>query len=235
MTVNYYVGWTGRPWKTDLMPEPTAPSNYKDPAKIAAAVQEKRAKQLETAGGVPIYGKLEAVTVVNDLGGVAFTHTTGHPTLDGVDDVPVGLAFADFLLNTFTFPTEDTDYELRVGDQTARLIGLEVKTPLKMAAMEVFVTPSAWTRLRIPTRMWYRRTFCVDPFEMLRAGVPDLTLDAALSFLGSEERDEFSSLTTGAQADANAWAARDLATLTGIAPALPTATSAQIEELHSFG
>ena len=218
MTVNYYVGWTGRPWKTDLMPEPTAPSNYKDPAKIAAAVQEKRAKQLETAGGVPIYGKLEAVTVVNDLGGVAFTHTTGHPTLDGVDDVPVGLAFADFLLNTFTFPTEDADYELRVCDtqESARLIGLEVKTPLKMAAMEVFVTPSAWTRLRIPTRMWYRRTFCVDPFEMLRAGVPDLTLDAALSFLGSEERDEFSSLTTGAQA-------------------LPTATSAQIEELHSFG
>ena len=204
MTINYYVGWTGTPWKTDLMPEPTAPSNYKDPEKIAAAVEEKRVKQQETAGGTPIYGKLESVTVIDDQGDVVFEHIDGEdPTASA------GATFVDFLLDTFIFPTEDHHYDLLVGNQPARLIGLEVKTPLKMAAMELFNNPPE-AASDIPTRMWYRRTFCVDPFEMVRAGVPDLTLDAALSFLGSTP--------TPAQSmsHAKALAARELATRTGI-------------------
>jgi hypothetical protein len=241
MTINYYVGWTGMPWRTDLLPEVAAPSNYKDPAKIAAVVQEKRAKQQETAGSAPIYGKLEAVTVLDGAGEVVFKHTSGD-TLDGVADVTAGTAFATFLIDKFTFPTEDSDYELRVCDtqESARLIGIEVKTSLKMAAMEVieadergvvsgnFGELSLFGRV-LPTRMWYRRTFCVDPFEMLRAGVPDLTLDSALSFLGGTSPAEYAE-GADSQAHAHAWAARELATRTGIAQAVTMAQT----EMHSL-
>ena len=221
MTINYYVGWTGVPWNTALMPEPTAPGNYKDPEKIAAYVEERRTKLQEAAGGMPIYGKLDQVTVLDDQGDVVFSHTSGD-TIDGVDDVSAGTAFVDFLLDTFIFPTEDSDYELRVGSQPARLIGLEAKTPLKMAAME-YVEPRDRDRKHdwLPTRMWYRRTFCVDPLEMLRAGVPDLTLDAALSFLGSTPPPAQS------MSHAKAEAARELARRTGIAqPAVMAQTEA---------
>jgi hypothetical protein len=215
MTVNYYVGWTGMPWKTELMPEATAPSNYKDPAKIAVAVEEKRAKQQETAGSVPIYGRIESVSVLNDAGAVLFEHTLDAPVEgSGHDDTSSGLAFVDFLLDTFTFPTEDSDYELSDGrgNGPARLIGFEVKTALKMAAMELFNQKPGSTRARnLPTRMWYRRTFCVDPFEMLRAGVPDLTLGSAMSFLdGTVSSSDVSCRTS-------ALVARELATRTGIA------------------
>ena len=233
MTINYYVGWTGMPWRTDLLPEVAAPSNYKDPAKIAAVVQEKRAKQQETAGGVPIYGKLEAVTVLDDAGEVVFKHTDGD-TIDDVDDVSAGTAFATFLIDKFTFPTEDSDYELRVCDtqESARLIGIEVKTSLKMAAMELLTNNpllSIHAPHQLPTRMWYRRTFCVDPFEMLRAGVPDLTLDSALSFLGGTSPAEYAE-GADSQAHAHAWAARELATRTGIAQAVTMAQT----EMHSL-
>jgi len=229
MTINYYVGWTGMPWRTDLLPEVAAPSNYKDPAKIAAVVQEKRAKQQETAGSAPIYGKLEAVTVLDGAGEVVFKHTSGD-TLDGVDDVSAGAAFVDFMLATFTFPTEDTDYELRESGFRVRLIGLEVKTPLKMAAMEVIEADErGGISGALPTRMWYRRTFCVDPFEMLRAGVPDLTLDSALSFLGGTSPAEYAE-GADSQAHAHAWAARELATRTGIAQAVTMAQT----EMHSL-
>jgi hypothetical protein len=233
MTVNYYVGWTGMPWKTELMPEPTAPSNYKDPAKIAAAVEEKRVKQQETAGGVPIYGKLEAVTVLDDAGEVVFKHADGD-TIDDVDDVSAGTAFATFLIDKFTFPTEDSDYELCVCDthESARLIGIEVKTSLKMAAMELLTNNpllSIHAPHQLPTRMWYRRTFCVDPFEMLRAGVPDLTLDAALLFLGGAPAPVIHQDAL-LQSYTSAMSARELATCTGIAPAVTTAQT----EMHSL-
>jgi hypothetical protein len=233
MTINYYVGWTGMPWRTDLLPEVAAPSNYKDPAKIAAVVQEKRAKQQETAGGVPIYGKLEAVTVLDDAGEVVFKHTDGD-TIDDVDDVSAGTAFATFLIDKFTFPTEDSDYELRVCDtqESARLIGIEVKTSLKMAAMELLTNNpllSIHAPHQLPTRMWYRRTFCVDPFEMLRAGVPDLTLDAALSFLGGAPANVIHQDAI-LQSYTSAMSARELATCMGIAPAVTTAQT----EMHSL-
>lgn len=231
MTVNYYVGWTGVPWNTDLMPAPAAPSNYKDPAKIAVAVEEKREKQLASAGSIPIYGKLESVCVLNDRGEVVFSHTSGdtHDPLyshlaastghqEGVDDVSANTAFLDFMLSTFQFPTEDADYELTDGSgHSVRLIGLEVKTALKMAAMQSFAASNVCPidPFDIPTRMWYRRTFCVDPFEMLRAGVPDLTIESAMTFVG------FDPAMLGEQTVAygNATVARELATHIGIAQA----------------
>ena len=33
---SFYVGWTSDAYRTDLLPEPEAPSNYKDPEKTAA-------------------------------------------------------------------------------------------------------------------------------------------------------------------------------------------------------
>ena len=38
----FYVGWTGAPWRVDLLPEPTAPSIYRDEAKIARVIEETR-------------------------------------------------------------------------------------------------------------------------------------------------------------------------------------------------
>lgn len=220
MTINYYVGWTGVPWNTALMPEPTAPGNYKDPEKIAAYVEERRTKLQEAAGGMPIYGKLDSVTVLDDQGDVVFSHTSGD-TIDGVDDVSAGTAFVDFMLDTFIFPTEDSDYELRVGNHPVRLIGLEVKTSLKMAAMEYVSGGHDRKHDWLPTRMWHRRTFCVDPFDLLRHGVPDLTLESALSFLGSTPPPAQS------LSHAKAAAGREIATCTGIA--LASATEAATE------
>ena len=210
------------PWRTDLLPEVAAPGNYKDPAKIAAVVHEKRAKQQETAGGVPIYGKLEAVTVLDDAGEVVFAHTDGD-AIDDVDAVAAATAFATFLLDKFTFPTADAEHELLAcgTNESVRLIGFEVKTSLKMAAMEMLTNNpllSIHAPHQLPTRMWYRRTFCVDPFEMVRAGVPDLTLDSALSFLGGTSPAEYAE-GADSQAHAHAWAARELAICAGIVPA----------------
>jgi hypothetical protein len=58
---------------------------------------------------------------------------------------------------------------------------------------------------------------------MLRAGVPDLTLDAALSFVGSTATPAEYQQGAVSQSHATAWAARELATRIGIAQAVATA------------
>lgn len=72
-----------------LMPEPKAPGNLKDPEKIAAAIAEKKAEQIETAALDPDYGKVLSIgyairtaepIVVNMVGAAV-----GEYTLSEVD------------------------------------------------------------------------------------------------------------------------------------------------------
>jgi len=220
MALNYYVGWTGEPWRTELLPVPSAPSNYKDPAKISAYVEDKRVKQQHSAGKFPIYGRLASVFVCDDSGEEVFFRTTDDLASAG-DRRTAGLAFLEWLRSTFIFPEDPACTELWSatggGTTTAKLVGLDVKVALKMAVMEGFVhadtrvAPSA-----IPRRMWHLNQaddFCADPFEMIRKGVPDLTLAAVLRFFNIEVPQAKDS------PDASEWAAivRSLAIATGLA------------------
>jgi hypothetical protein len=51
-----------------FMDEPTAPSNYKDPEKIAAYIAEKRQEQIEKAPLDADYGQIVAIGVKSDAG-----------------------------------------------------------------------------------------------------------------------------------------------------------------------
>jgi len=57
----------GNPEVFDIMPEPTAPANYKDADKIAAYIAEKQAETLKTAALDPDYGKIIAIAMTGDL------------------------------------------------------------------------------------------------------------------------------------------------------------------------
>ena len=222
MPINYYVGWTGEPWRTELLPEPTAPGNYKDPAKISAYVEEKRVKQQHTARSLPIYGRLESVFVCDDSGECVFSRTTDDIAGDA-DGRTAGLAFLDWLRSTFIFPEDITCTGLwsAAGSDLGpvQLVGFDIKTALKMAAMEGFIHPHSRAEpAAIPRRIWHLHQsddFCVDPFEMVRKGVPDLTLAAAMRFFGLEVNQAQDS------PDAGEWAAivRSLAIATGLAVA----------------
>ena len=232
MTVNYYVGWVGESWRTELLPEPTAPGNYKDLAKISAYVEEKRVKQQHTARRLPIYGRLESVFVYDDSGVPVFSRTADD-IAGGADGRTAGLAFLDWLCSTFIFPDvrdqfivdeDPTCTGLRTAARPGaalsdlgpvQLVGFDIKTALKMAAMEGF-TAARTQPLDIPCRMWHLHqsdAFCVDPFEMIRKGVPDLTLAAAMRFFDIEVDQERDS------PDAGEWAAiaRRLAIAIGLA------------------
>jgi len=207
MTINYYVGWTGTPWRTDLMPEPTAPANYKDPAKIAAVVAEKREKLHATAGGTAVYGKLETVCVLANNGEVLLDHTSGD-TYNGVDNVSAAVAFFDFLTSTFVFPTDG--HQLISGSHPAQLYGVGVKDALQITAMQVLgeqlVSPES-----VPYRMWYHRTYCADPVAMVSRNIPSLGVNEVLRFFGDEP------LGAAPAAQDLAQAARTIATRTGLA------------------
>lgn len=220
MALNFYVGWTGEPWRTELLPEPSAPGNYKDPAKISAYVEEKRVKQQRSARSLPIYGRLESVFVCDDSGERVFSRTTDDIAGDA-DGRTAGLAFLDWLRSTFIFPEDIHDESLMSAAGSdlgpVQLIGLDIKAALKMAAMEGFIHPHSRAEpSAIPRRIWHLHhsdDFCVDPFDMVRKGVPDLTLAAIMRFFNIE----------GTQAqdspDAGEWAAivRSLAIATGLA------------------
>lgn len=76
-----------------LMPEPKAPGNLKDPAKIAAAIEEKRAELIEMAALDPDYGKVLSIgyscgygtqnqIVVHAVGEVYFAEINGNGEVD---------------------------------------------------------------------------------------------------------------------------------------------------------
>ncbi len=53
----------GNPEVYDIMPEPSAPANYKDADKIASYIADKKAEQLSTAALDPDYGRIIAISM----------------------------------------------------------------------------------------------------------------------------------------------------------------------------
>jgi hypothetical protein len=171
MMNSFYIGWTSDAYRTDLLPEPEAPSNYKDPAKIVAAVAAKKEKQEADARFSPFYGKLSSICMLSPAGDVLLQHN------DGEQDMDTGTMFTDFLINMFKFPDHTGPFELTwpqllYNDEPAQLVGKAVKDALKMAAMEALAVGTLSPN-DIPPRLWYGRSaFCVDPYEVLSSGVP---------------------------------------------------------------
>ena len=177
---SFYVGWTSEAYRTDLLPEPEAPSNYKDPEKIAAAVAAKKEKQEASARFHPFYGKLSSVCLLAPTGDVLFQHYHSGSThsTEPESEADVGTVFVNFLLDTFKFPEQDDPHgQLLVTgeqwtDEPAQLVGMDVKNALKMAAMEALAVGTISPN-EIPSKLWYGRSaFCVDPYEMISNGVP---------------------------------------------------------------
>ena len=214
MTVNYYVGWTGTPWRADLMPDPQAPGNYKDPVKIAAAIEEKRAKQEQTAGRIPIYGKLDSVAVLDRAGETLF-----YDEGSGTGSEATAPAFFKFLTDTFVFPCGHDVALFGPGGDEVQLIGFDIKAALKMTAMEMLAPMEPELTNRVPLRMWHRRTFCVDPFQLLGSGIADFNWSVAENFFGLQ-----SAVTSELLAEDRADLAFELASKLGLNAT--TATSA---------
>jgi hypothetical protein len=177
MMNSFYVGWTSDAYRTDLLPEPEAPSNYKDPEKIAAAVAAKKEKQEANARFSPFYGKLSSICLLSPAGDILLHHN------DGEQDMDTGTMFTDFLVNMFKFPAQDDQHgQLEYNNEPAQLVGKDVKDALKMAAMEALAVGTLSPN-DIPPRLWYGRSaFCVDPYEVLSSGVPDFDHLRADSF-----------------------------------------------------
>lgn len=53
----------------EFMPEPNAPANYKDPEKIKAYIEDKKAEQSKTAALDPDYGEIIAISYQYGVGG----------------------------------------------------------------------------------------------------------------------------------------------------------------------
>ena len=53
----------------EFMPEPNAPANYKDPEKIKAYIEDKKAEQAKTAALDPDYGEIVAVSYQHGVDG----------------------------------------------------------------------------------------------------------------------------------------------------------------------
>jgi DNA polymerase elongation subunit (family B) len=61
-----------------LMPEPKAPGNLKDPAKIEAAIEEKRQELIENAALDPDYGKVLSIGYATSVDGPVVVHMVGE-------------------------------------------------------------------------------------------------------------------------------------------------------------
>jgi hypothetical protein len=66
----YFIGTANTLVENHLgaLPEPEAPSNYKDETKIREAIAAKRQKQRESVGNYPFYGRLTAIVVLGCTG-----------------------------------------------------------------------------------------------------------------------------------------------------------------------
>jgi hypothetical protein len=184
---NYYVGWTGTQYRTDLMPEPVAPANYRDPVKIAAYVDEQRAQRMHDAAQTPFFGRLARLVVVNEAG----------ETVVDVDE-SASFEFVKFLTENFQFPNPG-EYYLQGAEGPAQLVGFNLKVALKIAALEVLAANRQVRRqaaadaespasalvsalMSVPVRMWHYRTYCSDPVSMLKTVIPGVDMPVIANF-----------------------------------------------------
>jgi hypothetical protein len=157
----FYVGWTGAPWRVDLLPEPTAPSNYRDEAKIARVIEVKREKQVNAATTQPFFGQLHELFIIDNTGAhiAACVANTGHQDPECIyrnqdfnPDTSPSEMLVHFMTHTFDIPPLGSRSDLlrpdvltlRGGDhdsgevegESAQVFGFGIKLALRMAAMK---------------------------------------------------------------------------------------------------
>lgn len=68
-----------------FMPEPSAPSNYKDADKIAAYIADKKSEQMQSAALDADYGRI--IAIGTRMGGQTVTHLVGDPETPTENDL----------------------------------------------------------------------------------------------------------------------------------------------------
>lgn len=186
---NYYMGWSGDTYRTDLFMEPVPPANYRDPAKIGAYVASQTEKRMLAAPTTPFFGRLSRVVILDE---------SGTTVLDSEGAAAVKLV--DFLTENFQFPSSG-EYLLQSANGDAQLVGCDLKAALKMAALEVLainVQPQVNQEenlsggvipQHVPLRMWYHRTYCVDPINMLKGAIPGVEVSVIADFFNITQVD----------------------------------------------
>lgn len=166
----FYLGWKGTPWKPELMPEPRAPVNYKDPVKISGYIAEKKVSQQDKAAQQPFYGRIAEWTLIDEGGAV----------IDDCDYQDAG----ELLIGAVerVLPADSC---LLPGRLVHGLIGLDVKTALRIAAVETMCKESSAIA---PFYLWYDRKFCYDPYQALVGSMdPPIPLTDLADFLGCSD------------------------------------------------
>jgi hypothetical protein len=159
----YFVGTIFKPrddWQ-NIAVEPQAPSNYRDPAKIAAFVENAREEQRGDVAVAAITGKLHSVCVLDEDQEPVYRSNDG--------DKNVGAAFAGWLANKFPLHFADA---LRNADAFPNdvIIGFAVKRALKVAAFEALmnnVRLPVGAKVRVPVRLWHNPVGVYDPEDLL--------------------------------------------------------------------
>jgi len=148
-----------------ILPEPTAPSNFKDPIKIAANIAGQKEVLAAQANNYPVVGTVVEAVLLNQHGENVFSVVA---SIDGSD---VGRVSYD----TLTFLSQ----WLRGGASTMALgeeflvYGFNIHDTLRMMAVDAasFAVAAADDLPPPPMDAWYSRlfqpTFMCDPYTTL--------------------------------------------------------------------
>lgn len=182
-----------------LMPTFDAPSNYKDPEKIAANIADQKAKWLERAALSPLTGSVLAIGLKSK------TSKLGGNEWDG-NECDLLTAFADYL-NEFAFD----GFESRLKGWNIR--GFDIP----------FLITRGWKYgIKFPKWMTEKAAFGQPPFvedlmDTFKAGdyrAPYVSLDTAARFLGFDGKlgsgKDFAKLYHSDKAAALAYLRRDV-------------------------
>jgi hypothetical protein len=183
-----------------LMPTFEAPSNYKDPEKIAANIADQKAKWLERAALSPLTGRVMAIGLkgtINDLG----------LEIHEGDEEAILLNFGSLLFNEFNF------YITQPRLKGWNIRGFDIP----------FLITRGWKyEIKFPKWMTEKAAFGQPPFvedlmDTFKAGdyrAPYVSLDTAARFLGLEGKlgsgKDFASLYHSDKAAALAYLRRDV-------------------------
>jgi hypothetical protein len=143
----YALGWVSTCARPHYLGQVEAPSNYKDPAKIAEYRAREMERRLDDAAGIPILGALMAARIiclgdqVKEGGPPAFAHqSTGKGT--------TGRALLKWVQDNY--------------NSVGVMYGLGIDQAMAIAAMDAMESnepPRYW--------LWHNPTRYKDPYDML--------------------------------------------------------------------
>jgi len=127
-----------------------APRNYKDPEKIAAAVEEKTQKLRAQLNRRKLTGRVERIVAYDACESRYFDSATVKE--------PPGAAFVAWLRRQYAFPT----YPRADEDPEVAFYGFGVADCVRVAGFEATLADPT-----MPIGLWYGNYACYDPYEMI--------------------------------------------------------------------